>query len=150
MPVLALNKKAHFDYELQDTFEAGLVLTGPEVKSVKSGGISLNASYVTINNQGEAFLTNATVAPYKFSRRDENYNPTRSRKLLLHQRELDYLKGKLVQSGLTLVPLSVYTKGTRIKLEFALAKGKKKFDKRESIKKREEKRHLERLLKHKF
>jgi len=150
MPVLAKNKKARFDYEILDTLEAGLVLSGQEVKSARQGQASLKGAYVTINNHGEAYLLNATIPPYKMAGPLPNYDMTRSRKLLLHKKELDSLQGKLQQSGLTLVALSLYTKNNKIKLEIGLAKGKKKTDKRRTIKEREQKRELGRTMKQKF
>ncbi|MCX6745875.1 MAG: SsrA-binding protein SmpB [Candidatus Parcubacteria bacterium] len=149
MPILATNKRATFDYEILEKFEAGLVLTGQEVKAVRNGQASLNSSYVTANNQ-TATLLNASISPYKMAGTLPNYNPSRTRKLLLHKKELGYLTGKTKQSGLTLVPLSLYTKGKKIKLEFALAKGKKLYDKRRTIKEREAKRKVLRALKTKF
>jgi SsrA-binding protein len=150
MPTLALNKKATFDYEILEKFEAGLVLSGQEVKSVRSGLASLKGAYVTINNKREALLINASIPAYKMAGALPDYEPTRSRKLLLHQKELDYLAGKTQQIGLTLVPLSLYTKGRKIKLELAVAKGRKKADKREKIKDRDTKRDLQRLMRQKF
>lgn len=149
MSQLAYNKKALFDYELIEKFEAGLVLSGAEVKSARLGQISLAAAYVMINQNGEAYLINATISPYKFAPHTDNYDPTHARKLLLHKREIDYLRGKIQQKGLTLVPISVYTKGTKIKLEFALCRGKKLFDKRQTIKEREQKRDLDQLKRQK-
>lgn len=149
MPILANNKRATFDYEILEKFEAGLVLTGQEVKAIRNGQASLSSSYVTISNQ-TASLLNASISPYKMAGPVPDYNPDRSRNLLLHKKELVYLTGKIKQSGLTLVPLSLYTKGKKIKLGFALAKGKKKIDKRRKIKEREEKRKIQRVLKTKF
>jgi len=150
MPILAKNKQARFDYEILETFEAGLVLSGQEVKSIRQGQASLKGSHVTIDKNREAFLINASVPAYKMAGKLTNYQPDRSRKLLLRKKEIDYLAGKLQQTGLTLAPLSLYTKGRNIKLEIALVKGKKKADKRKSIKEREEKRQIQRLLKTKF
>lgn len=133
---LAINKRATFDYELLDKYEAGLVLAGYEVKSAKLGHISLKGAFVTIH-EGEAYLTNCSISAYKFSGKLPDYNPERSRKLLLHKKEIDSLIGTVQQKGLTLVPIRVYTNNNRVKLEFAVGKGKKKIDKRENIKKRE-------------
>jgi len=149
MPILATNKRATFDYEILEKFEAGLVLTGQEVKAVRNGQGNLNGSYVIANNQ-TATLLNASISSYKMAGPLPDYDPSRTRKLLLHKKELGYLTGKIKQSGLTLVPLSMYTKGKKIKLEFALAKGKKKFDKRKSIREKEEKRNVQRALKTRF
>ncbi len=146
MKSLAQNKRAYFDYEILDKFEAGLVLLGHEVKSAKLGHLSLKGAYVTFINE-ELFLKNATVTPYKFAGSLPSYEPTRNRKLLVHKKELASLRGKTQAQGLTLVPLSVYTKRGLVKLSFALAKGKKRFDKREAIKKREDARTMSRAFK---
>lgn len=146
MPTLATNKKASFEYELQDKFEAGLVLSGQEVKSAKTGHISLKGSYVTLRN-GELFLIGAKIPKYKFSGELKNYDPERPRKLLLNKSEINSLIGKVKAQGLTLVPIQVYTKGRLLKLKFAIGRGKKKFDKRESIKKQASKRKAQRALK---
>ena len=146
MPVIATNKRGIFDYELQDKFEAGLVLTGAEVKSVKTGHISLRGSFVTMHD-GELFLTNANISPYPFAKNSQAYDPNRSRKLLVRKSEIKSLIGKLQVKGLTLVPLRVYTKKRLIKLEFALARGKKAYDKRKDIAKKETKRKIDRVLK---
>lgn len=146
MATLATNKRASFDYELIDRYEAGLVLTGAEVKSTKMGHISLKGSFVTIH-EGGLFLTNATVSPYPYANQAIFYDPIRSRKLLVRKAEIKSLIGKLHVKGLTLVPLRVYTKGRLIKLEFALAKGKKAYDKRTDIAKKEAKRKIDRALK---
>lgn len=146
MADITFNKRAVFDYELQKKFEAGLMLTGAEVKSVKNGHINLKGSFVTLHG-GELYLTNANISPYPFAKTAETYDPARSRKLLVRKSEISSLVGKLQTKGLTLVPLRVYTKKRLIKLEFALAQGKKKFDKRENIAKRESKRRMERFVK---
>jgi len=144
-----INKKAKFDYDILDKFEAGLVLTGPEVKSVKAGQINLKGSYITIKHKPktEVFLINAHISKYKPAGLQPDYEPTRSRKLLLHKKEINKLIGKMKEKGLTIVPLSVYTKHNRIKLEFGIGRGKKKFEKKETIKKRETKRKIERAMK---
>lgn len=147
MSVLAINKKASFDYEILDRFEAGLVLTGDEVKSIKMAHVSLKGSFVTLHGS-ELFLLNATVSRYPYSDPKKAYDPNRSRKLLVKRSEIRSLLGKIHTHGLTLVPLRVYTKKRRIKLEFALARGKKAFDKRSDIAKHEAKRKIERALKH--
>ncbi len=146
MDILAKNRKATYDYELRDKYEAGLVLTGSEVKSIKTGHISLNESFIT-RKDNELFLTNANIPFYKFAGDAKNYNPIRPRKVLLRKTELKHLIGKMSVEGLTLVPLCVYTKKRLVKLEFAIAKGKKRFDKRSTIAKREDKRRMERTLK---
>lgn len=147
MAVLARNKRAGYNYELEDRYEAGLVLSGQEVKSIKTGHISLSGSFVT-RKGNELFLTNASIPSYKFAGTIVNYDPTRSRKLLLKKSEIKQLAGKISVKGLTLVPLCVYTKKKLIKLEFAIGKGKKRFDKRTAIAKRAAKRRIEKTLKH--
>lgn len=146
MSTLAINKRAVFDYEILDKFEAGLVLGGAEVKSTKRGHLSLKGSFVTMHD-GELYLTNAHISPYPFANPLTAYDPTRSRKLLVRKAEIKSLVGKLHVKGLTLVPLRVYTKRRLIKLEFAVAKGKKAHDKRSDIAKHEAKREIERKLK---
>ncbi len=145
MPTLATNKRATFDYEILQTYEAGLVLAGYEVKAVKLGHISLKGAYVVINGS-EAFLLNAHISPYQPKNMPLDYEPTRSRKLLLHKSEIRGLIGESKEKGLTLVPIKVYSKHGLIKLEFGLGKGKKKIDKREDIKKREDKLKIQRAL----
>lgn len=136
MSVISINKRANFDYEILEKFEAGMVLTGQEVKSIKTGHISLAGAFVTLKGS-EAWLTNAHVPPYKMAGQVLDYDPTRPRKLLLRKQELSSLYGKIKQKGLTLVPIRVYTKGNKIKLEFGIGRGKKKYEKRDLIKKRE-------------
>ncbi len=146
MKVIAKNKQAYFDYEVVEKFEAGMVLTGQEVKSMKLGRINLAGSYVILRS-GEVYLINATVSPYQPQNTPKDHNPTRPRKLLLRKTEIRYLIGKSKQKGLTLIPLTVYIKGEKIKLEFALARGRKKAGKKELIKKRETKKEISRELK---
>ena len=146
MPTYAVNKRAHADYEVLNEFEAGIVLTGQEVKSVRDGNMSLLGAYVTLA-AGAARLIGSHVPRYGKARADESFDPDRSRLLLLHKAELNKIVGKMVQKGLTLVPLSVYTRGSKIKLKFALARGKKQFEKREQIKKRDLDRDIKRTFK---
>lgn len=146
MVTFAENRKVHFDYEILETYEAGLVLSGPEVKSIKNGRMNLAGSYITFHD-GELFLTGSSIAPYQPKNQPADYDPSRSRKLLLRKKEIMSLAGKIKQKGLTLVPLKVYNKGRRIKLEFAIVRGKKKYDKRATISKRESARNIERELK---
>jgi SsrA-binding protein len=148
MPTLATNPRAKYDYHILEKFEAGLVLAGHEVKSIKTGRMSLKGAYVTIKDE-EAWLINAQISPYQPKNTPKDYEPTHSRKLLLHKKEIKSLIGKIKQKGLTLVPLRVYTKHRRIKLEFGLGQGKRKVDKREKIKKREVKRRIDRALRQK-
>ena len=130
LKILSDNRQASHNYFLTDRFEAGLVLTGTEVKSAKSGRIQLRDSYATIEHN-EAWLMNAHISEYSHGNR-ENHSPVRSRKLLLHRREIDKLLGKTREKGLSLIPTKIYLKGGRIKCELALAKGKKMHDKREA------------------
>jgi len=150
MPNLAQNKKAGFDYEILDKYEAGLVLYGHEVKAVRAGQISLKGSYISVrtkNGKTELYLISALISPYKQAGPMPEYNQTRERKLLLKRGEISQLLGKKQTEGLTLVPLKIYTNHSFLKLEFAVAKGKKKYDKREAIKKREIDRNLRSLTK---
>ena len=146
MGILAENKKAYFDYEIIEKFEAGIVLTGQEVKSIKSGRVNLAGSYVVFKNE-EAHLLNAKVPPYQPKNAPADYDPAGLRKLLLKKSEIKYLIGKSKQKGLTLIPLRVYTKRRKIKLEFGIGRGRKKADKRELIKKREAEREIRRAFK---
>lgn len=146
MKILAENKKAYFDYQILEKFEAGLVLIGQEVKSIKSGRISLKGAYVILRNE-EPYLIGANIPPYQPKNAPADYNPERSRKLLLSKSEIKKLIGKTKEKGLTLKPLKIYTKNGKIKLEFGIGKGKKKADKREIIKKRETEREIDKALK---
>ena len=146
MKALVINKKATHNYEILDKFEAGLVLEGHEVKAIKTGKMSIRGAYVT-NSGDELYLTNATISPYQPKNTPEDYNPTRQRTLLLHNKEVRSVLGKLKEKGLTLMPLKVYNSNNRLKLSFGLARGKKKHDKREAQKTKEFKREKHRLLK---
>lgn len=146
MKILAENKKAYYNYEILEKFEAGISLIGQEVKSLKTRGVSLAGSYVILKNE-EVFWVGAHIHPYQPKNVPSNYLPERTRKLLLKKSEIKYLIGKSKQKGLTLIPLKAYTKNGKIKLEFAIAKIKKKFNKRELIKKRETEREIRSVLK---
>jgi len=146
MKVLADNKRAYYNYEILDKYEAGMVLAGHEVKSIRTGHIGLKGSYVVLKGK-EVYLIGATIPPYQPKNTPEDYDPARSRKLLLKKSEIKELLGKSKEKGLTLIPLKIYTKYAKIKLEFGVGKGKKKTDKRETIKKREIEREIERELK---
>ena len=146
MSTLAINKKARFDYEILDTLEGGLKLTGAEVKSVKAGHTQLKGAFLHIQG-GELWLKGSFIAAYKPAGKQEDYDANRDRKVLVHRRELSRLVGKKGQEGLTLVPLSIYTKGDLVKLEFAVARGKKQYEKREAIKKRDVQRDIREKLK---
>ena len=143
---LAENKKAYYDYEILDKYEAGIILTGQEVKSIKTGKTSIKGSYVVIRSE-EVFLIGAFVSPYQPKNSPPDYDPQRSRKLLLKKSEIKELIGKSKEKGIALVPLKVYSKHAKIKLAFGLGKGKKKSDKRETIKKREIQREIQRVIK---
>jgi len=145
MKVLSDNRRARFDYEILEKFEAGIALNGQEVKSIRKGSINLSGSYVVIRGQ-EPYLVGASVPPYQPKNASPDYDPERSRKLLLNRKEIEYLIGKTQERGLTLIPLKVYTKYAKIKLEFGVSKGKKKSDKRETIKKRDVDREIKREI----
>jgi SsrA-binding protein len=138
------NRRARRDYFVEDTYEAGLVLTGSEIKSIRAGRANLQDSYVTIRG-GEAWLVNSHVAPYKQAS-SQNHEPKRDRKLLLHRRQLDRLAGQVQAKGYTIVPLRLYLKNNRAKVEIALARGKKLYDKRADLAKRQAERDIERAL----
>lgn len=143
--IYAQNKKAFFDYEILETLEAGIELKGHEVKAVKAGKVSIKGSYVKIIDN-EAFLLGATVSPYQPSNIIGEYDEKRDRKLLLNRKELDYLLEKEKERGLTIVPIKLYNKGGKVKLEIGIARGKKKYDKREAIKKKEFERKKREIL----
>ena len=143
---LSVNRRAHFDYTILQTYEAGLVLVGFEVKAVKAGRMSLAGAFVVMKNN-EAWLINATISPYQPKNTPADYDPERSRRLLLHRAELKELIGKTSKSGLTIIPLKVYTSHNRVKILIGLARHKKAGDKRETIKKREAQREMTRALK---
>jgi SsrA-binding protein len=140
---IATNRRARFDYEILDTFEAGIVLVGPEVKSLRAGRANLSDSYAIVR-RGEAWLLNCHISPYDKAGRD-NPNPRRERKLLLHRAEIVRLQGKLGEKGLTLVPLQLYFKNGRAKAQLGLARGKRTYDKRQTIRTREEEREMKRV-----
>jgi SsrA-binding protein len=141
--VIATNRKANFEYEILNRYEAGIVITGTEVKSIRDGKINIQESYGRIIND-EVWIINSHINEYKYGNIN-NHEPIRNRKLLLNKREIRKIKQQLQEKGLTLVPLKVYFKGSLIKVEIGIAKGKKLYDKRESIKKRDIERNLGRL-----
>lgn len=143
---IALNRKAHHDYQIEQRYEAGLVLEGWEVKSLRAGRAQLKDSYVVIQ-RGEAWLLNAHISPLQTASTHILPNPERSRKLLLKHRELQWLIGAVQRDGYTLIPLSLYWKHNRAKVEFGVAKGKKLYDKRESEKKRDWQREQQKIIK---
>ena len=145
MKQLANNKKAFHDYFIEKKYEAGIELLGSEVKSIKQGKVSIKESYIGDRN-GQMFIYGMHVSPFKQAY-DQYIDPTRTRRLLLHKKEINNLIGKKTQNGYTIVPLSVYERDGLVKIQIALAKGKKQYDKRETIKRREADRRIDRALK---
>mgnify|MGYP001414812571 CR=1 FL=1 len=143
--LICQNKKAYHDYEIVETLEAGMVLLGTEVKSLRDGRANLKDSYAKVK-KGEVFLYGLHISPYSHASYN-NHEPERVRKLLLHAYEIKRLFGKTQEKGFSLIPLRLYFKGGRVKVQIALAQGKKSYDKRQSIKKKEEKRELDRVRK---
>ncbi len=146
--VIATNRKAQHDYHIEETHEAGIALTGSEIKSVRAGSVNLRDSYALVRN-GEVWMLNAHIAPYEPASR-QNADPYRDRKLLLHRGEIMRLLGRAQEKGLTIVPLRMYLKKNRAKVEIALARGKKQYDKRAAISKREAAREIDREFKERF
>ena len=146
--IVARNRRASHDYHLLDTFEAGLVLTGTEIKAVRAHKVSLQRAFVQ-PRRDELYLMEATIAPYEHGNR-ENHEPTRPRKLLLHRREIDKIMDALQSKGMTMVPTKLYLRDGWAKVEVALAKGKKLYDKRHDIRERDAERRVERALREKY
>jgi len=150
MKTIAENKKALFDYEILEKFEAGISLSGQEVKSIKTGRINLKGCYITLKPSQkelpEVFLIGCNIPPYQPKNAPKEYNPQRERKLLLKKEEINHLIGKTNQKGLTIIPTRVYTRKGKIKIEIGVAKGKKEYNKKELIKKRETDREIKRNL----
>ena len=144
--IISDNRQARYLYEILETYEAGIELVGTEVKSIREGKVNLRDGYALIRN-GEAWLLNAHISPYQASGQYFNHEPRRTRKLLLHRREISKLIGQVEQKGLTLVPLKMYFKRGWVKVSIGLAKGKKIHDKRESIKRRQDQRDMARAMK---
>jgi SsrA-binding protein len=142
--IVTENRKARHDYFIDETYEAGIALTGTEVKSLRAGRVNLKDSYAQVDN-GEMFLHNMHISPYEQGNR-YNVDPIRARKLLMHRTEINRLFGKVKQQGLTLVPLKLYFKRGRIKVEIALAKGKKQYDKRDALAAKDAQRDVQRSL----
>ncbi|NLJ65979.1 MAG: SsrA-binding protein SmpB [Clostridiales bacterium] len=142
--VIAQNRKARHDYFVEETIEAGIVLAGTEVKSIRLGKVNLRDSYADVRN-GEVFVNNMHISPYEKGN-ISNKDPMRSRKLLLHKREINRLLGYVQQKGLTLIPLRVYLKGDLVKLELAVARGKKQYDRRQDIARRDAQRAMDRAF----
>jgi len=143
--IVTQNRKAFHDYFIEETFEAGIMLTGTEVKSLRAGKANLKDSYARIKD-GEVFLLNAHISPYTHSDSFKQHDPERTRKLLLHKKEIMKLLGKTREKGYTLVPTKIYFKGGKAKVEIGLAKGKTSYDKRDSIKARDVKREIEKTM----
>jgi SsrA-binding protein len=143
--VIATNRKARYQYHFHDTYEAGLVLMGSEIKSIRAGRVSLQEGFVLFDG-GEAWLVNVHIAPYDPASQ-QNHEPRRRRKLLLHRREIDRLQSRAQEKGYTVVPTRLYLKDGRAKVEIALARGKKQYDKRQTIAKRDSQRQMERAIK---
>lgn len=146
--VIATNRKARHEYQFHDTYEAGLVLKGSEIKSIRAGRVSLQQGFVVFQD-GEAWLVDVHIAPYDPASR-EGHEPQRRRKLLLHRREIDRLQGQAQQKGYTVIPTKLYLKDGRAKVEIALARGKRMYDKRQSLAERDSKRQVERALKERY
>jgi SsrA-binding protein len=146
MPAFVTNRKAHFNFEILEKLEAGIELIGLEVKSVKAGQANLEGAHIIVRGH-EAFLVGATITPYQAANTPADYDPARNRRLLLTKKELAAFASQESQKGLTIVPLSMYSKARKIKLEIAIVRGKKKFDKRQTMKERDSKRHIDRTLK---
>lgn len=144
--VITDNRQARYLYEILETFEAGIELTGTEVKSIRAGRVNLQDGYALIRN-GEAWLINAHISPYNASGQYFNHEPRRTRKLLLHRQEIRKLIGKVEQQGLTLIPLKMYLKRGWVKVSIGLCKGKKIHDKREALKRRQDQRDMQRAMK---
>ncbi|HEU5382095.1 MAG TPA: SsrA-binding protein SmpB [Ktedonobacteraceae bacterium] len=142
--IVNVNRQAYHDYTVERTIEAGIALVGTEIKSIRDGKANLRGSYAIIR-QGEVWLENAHIAVYDFGNRF-NHEPLRKRKLLLHRREIAQLENRVASKGLTLIPLKLYLKGGRAKVELGLCKGKKLYDKREAIAERDVKREMERIV----
>lgn len=141
---VATNRKARHDYEILDTYEAGLVLQGSEVKSLREGKVTIKDAFAHITH-GEAWLIGLYIAPHTFSRQG-GHDPERTRKLLLHRREIDRISGRMAEKGLTLVPLRIYFKDGYAKAELGLARGKRTVDKRHALKERQQQREIDRAL----
>jgi SsrA-binding protein len=146
LKTIAVNRKAYHDYHIEDSVEAGLALTGTEIKSIRAGRVNLRDAYAR-PEQGELWLVNAHIAQFPGGNR-YNHEPTRPRKMLLHRRQIDDLSGMVARRGLTLVPLKLYLKGGIAKVEIGIARGKKAYDKRETIAKRDAQRQIERAVRH--
>lgn len=144
--LIAANRRARHDYEIEETIEAGLSLLGSEVKSLRAGRADLKDGYAVVEG-GQALLVGVRISPYQFAR-EGGHEPERTRKLLLHRQEIERIRGKLDQKGLTLIPLRLYFKQGKVKVELALARGKAQYDKRETLKRRQAEREMQRAMRH--
>ena len=147
MKAITTNRRARHDYQITETYEAGLVLQGSEVKSLRNGNANLKDAYVMFR-EGEAWLIGAYIAPYSFSR-EGGHHPERDRKLLLHKREIERMASKVAERGLTLVPMSMYFKEGKAKVELGLGRGKARYDKRQALKEKQQKREMDRAMRSK-
>ena len=145
---VATNRKARHDYHIEDTYEAGLVLTGTEIKSIRAGRVNLRDGYATLKD-GELWLMNAHIAPYNQGSYT-NHEPRRPRKLLMHRREINRIAGRIQEKGFTLVPLRLYLKNNLAKVELGLARGKKQYDKRAALREKETRREIDRAVAHRW
>lgn len=148
MKIVAQNKKAYHDYFILDTYEAGIELQGTEIKSIRKGSVNLKDSFIRIRND-EAFIDNMHIAPYEQGNRF-NHEPLRQRKLLLHKKEIKKMQKELKENGLTIVPTKLYFNTSKLKVEIALARGKKLYDKRQDLKEKDSKRDIEKALKNAY
>lgn len=145
---IAVNKKAYHSYTISDQYEAGIVLVGSEVKAIRGGGVNLKDSYARISDKGEVFVYQMHISPYTFSY-NENHDPLRPRKLLLNKAEIRKIYNKVNEKGFSLIPLSIYFKGSRIKIKVGVGQGKNLYDKRQSIREKDANREMQRINKHK-
>jgi SsrA-binding protein len=141
---IAVNKKAYHNYTISDQYEAGIVLVGSEVKAIRSGGVNLKDSYARITDKGEIYVYQMHVSPYTYSYND-NHDPLKPRKLLLNRAEIRKIANKVLEKGFSIIPLSIYFKGNKIKLKLGMAQGKNLYDKRQSLKERESNREMNRI-----
>jgi SsrA-binding protein len=146
--LIAVNKKAYHSYTISDQYEAGLVLVGSEVKAIRGGGVNIKDSYARITDKGEVYVYQMHISPYTFSYND-NHDPLKPRKLLLNRAEIRKIYNKVNEKGFSLIPLSIYFKGSRIKMKLGIAQGKNLYDKRQSLKDKDASREMQRINRHK-
>ncbi len=145
--IYCINSKAGFDYEIIDKYEAGIKLLGSEVKSIRNGGMTIKSAYIKIMSDASIVLLNSRIRPYEMSKKDENYDPARTRKLLLNKKEILRIYQKVKTKGYSIIPIKVYNKNNFLKIEIALARGKKSYDKKEDLKKKDELNKAKRAVK---